>query len=75
MIRIDLGSTDLRELRKAKEAWERLQIHTNRNNTNVTYLSLSTGKPVEMDLEIAWKEWTSMCELVTLSLLVRLEMM
>lgn len=75
MIRVDFGSADLRELRKAKEAWERMQILTNRNHTNVTYLSLSTGKPVEMDLEIAQKEWASICELVTLSILTRLEMM
>lgn len=72
---IDLGHTDLMELRKAKAAWERMQTLRSGGNKNVAYLSLSTGKPVEMDLEIAQKEWAPMCELVTLSILVRLEMM
>lgn len=72
---IEIGSLDLMELRKAKAAWERMQVIANGNDKNVTYLSPSTGKPVEMDMEIAQKEWASLCELVTLSMLVRLEMM
>tara|TARA_R110000822_G_scaffold173299_1_gene312896 strand:+ start:3877 stop:4134 length:258 start_codon:yes stop_codon:yes gene_type:complete len=69
---IELGPLELEEIRKAKAAWERLLQVSGVGTSNVTWRSLLTDKPTEMDMERAEYEWASLSKSVTLSLLVRL---